>query len=223
MNEIITVHNARCYMDAVGSFLFGERWKPTPPLPPKLACVYAFEMSDGTTKIGVTRNITKRIASVEGAVYLKVTRVYHTKFAPFADMRSVEASCHKAFSNRRVRGEYFQITFEEACSELDKHTSRIANALKAADEKFLKEIALYEKIMEDYKSGQDNRPDPANGKPRITKVSDAILDIGKTAEILESTLGIKRSLALSVAIDIVEAIDSVEVSPLKDLISDSLE
>ena len=134
-------------LDALGTALFGKGWKSIPPIPPQVACVYAFEMSDHTVKIGVTHNVQKRIRSVEASVYLKVVNSHFTGFAPFKFMRSVESACHKSFEARRVRGEYFNIAFHEACAELDKHSGEIANALKEADKNFLEELARWEKAQ----------------------------------------------------------------------------
>ena len=116
---------------------------PGPPSPSKIGCVYAFEMSDYTVKIGVTTNVEKRSKSVEHAIYLNVLRVYHTSFAPYAFMTKIERRCHERFDDHRVRGEYFDIPFEEACAELNRHAEEIAATLKAADERLLDEIDFY--------------------------------------------------------------------------------
>lgn len=113
------------------------------PIPPKVGCVYAFEMSDNTVKIGVTTNSQKRIKTVEQQVYLKVLRWHITDFAPYTFMKKVERRCHEKFADNRVRGEYFAILFEDACAELDSHNEEIAIALKVADEKYLDELDVY--------------------------------------------------------------------------------
>lgn len=118
--------------------------------PPELGCVYAFEMSDGTIKIGITRNIEKRIKCVQCAVYLKVLRVHHTGFAPLNFMRIIETRCHATFIGREVRGEYFDVTFEEACAELDRYADEIASALADADRSFLDDFKYYEELKIEY-------------------------------------------------------------------------
>ncbi len=115
---------------------------------PELACVYAFEMSDNTVKIGVTTNPDKRVKSVKSAVYLDVLRSHCTGFAPINFMRIIEARCHAAFAGRCVRGEYFSITFEEAVVELDRHADEIAAVLHQADENFIDEFNYYEELKE---------------------------------------------------------------------------
>ncbi len=43
---------------------------PTPPGTPKISCLYAFEMSDNTVKIGVSSKPEKRVKGIEHTVYL---------------------------------------------------------------------------------------------------------------------------------------------------------
>ena len=109
-------------------------------------------MSDNTVKIGVTRNLENRIKEVSGAVYLDVLNVHSTGFAPFGFMRTIESRCHAAFSDKRVRGEFFDITFAEACAELDSHAEEIAAALKKADEDFIAELSYWEELTAPYKT-----------------------------------------------------------------------
>ena len=117
---------------------------------PKIACVYAFEMSDNTVKIGITRDVNKRVKSVQSAVYLEVKRRHQTGFAPLKFMRTIEARCHATFVGRRERGEYFAITFEEAVAELDRYAQDIADALREADENFIDEFSYYEELKTKY-------------------------------------------------------------------------
>ena len=116
------------------SFAALFRCSPMTPSPPEVACVYAFDMSDDTVKIGVTTNVDKREKGVQSAVYLEVKRRHQTGYAPLDFMRQIEARCHATFVGRRERGEYFSITFEEAVAELDSHADEIAAALHKADE-----------------------------------------------------------------------------------------
>lgn len=119
---------------------FGQPFRPHPP---KIGQVYAFEMSDNTVKIGATSKSEKRIHEVEQKVYLKVLRWHFTDFAPYEFITKTEWHCHAKFDDRRVRGEFFDIPFEEACAELDRYNETFNAALKAADEKFLDEIDVY--------------------------------------------------------------------------------
>ncbi len=33
----------------------------------------------------------------------------------------IETACHKCFKDKRLKGEFFKISFDEACAELQKH------------------------------------------------------------------------------------------------------
>ena len=110
---------------------------------PKIGQVYAFEMQDSTVKIGVTQDAQRRIGEVENVRCLDVLRVHATDFAPYDFMTKLEVICHKAFEERRVRGEYFDITFEEAVAELDSHAQEIAAAHNKADQRLLDEINYF--------------------------------------------------------------------------------
>lgn len=126
---------------------------PLKPSPPKIGCVYAAEMSDDTVKIGVTQDVDRRINEIQRQVYLDVKRVYHTDYAPFDFVTKVEKACHAAFADRRVRGEYFDITFEEAVAELDSHADEIADALHKADQRYLDEIDyFFNEFLPEYKA-----------------------------------------------------------------------
>ena len=120
--------------------VMGQSFRPHPP---KIGQVYAFEMSDNTVKIGATSKSEKRIHEVEQKVYLKVLRWHFTDFAPYEFITKTELHCHSKFDARRVRGEFFDIPFEEACAELDRYNETFNAALKAADEKLLDEIDVY--------------------------------------------------------------------------------
>lgn len=113
------------------------------PSPPQIGCVYAIEMSDGTVKIGVSTQPDERVQQVAGSVYLEIKRVHFTAFAPRSFMYEMEKRCHAAFVDRRVRGEFFDITFEEAVAELDSHADEIADALAEADQRYIDELDYF--------------------------------------------------------------------------------
>ena len=130
-------------LNELGYALWGKLWKPMRPVPPQLACVYAAEMSDNTVKIGVSINPDERVQQVASAVYLEVQRVHHTDFAPRSFMYDIEKRCHAKFADRCVRGEFFNITFEEAVDELNSHADEIVAALAKADQRYSDEINYF--------------------------------------------------------------------------------
>lgn len=116
---------------------------PETVYPPKIGCVYAFEMDDDTVKIGVTQDADRRKIEVAHAKSRDVLRACHTEYAPYSFMTRLERRCQAAFADRRVRGEYFNITFEEARAELDRHAPEVAEALREADRYLLDTIDFY--------------------------------------------------------------------------------
>ena len=128
---------------------------PQKPSPLKLACIYAFEMGDSTVKIGVTQDADRRKLSIRQVKCQDVLRVHSTSLAPRDFMTKLELRCHRAFSERRGRGEYFNITFEEACAELDSHAAEIAAALHAADRRYLDEVTFFfNEFLPEYKKAK---------------------------------------------------------------------
>ena len=114
-----------------------------PPTRPDETRVYAFEMMNGSVKIGMSGDVGARAASVERAVLTSVMRVHKTNPAPSTFIRKLEAHCHAVFAARRLRGEFFNITFEEAVAELDKHVAAITQAHDEAERDYQRKAALY--------------------------------------------------------------------------------
>lgn len=122
-DEILpAIRRTGTYSKDAASMLLGKDLRP--------ACVYALELSDGTVKIGVARNLKKRINGVARSVRLRWLNVYHTRFAPFSFMRSVVKKCHKAFADKWLHGEFFAVPFEHACAELYRHNGKIESAAR---------------------------------------------------------------------------------------------
>lgn len=89
-------------------------------------CIYALEMSDGTIKIGVSGNLQRRILQIQSETKLLVNRFYNTDFAPVDLALQIEKACHEKFAPACVNGEFFNITFEMACDELDSYADEIS-------------------------------------------------------------------------------------------------
>lgn len=85
---------------------------------PILSCVYVLEMSNGTIKIGYTRDFEKRMQNISGGSGLEITRHYKTDFIDSEIAYSIEQKCHAFFDSWRIKGEFFDIGFEEACAKL---------------------------------------------------------------------------------------------------------
>ena len=91
-----------------------------------LKCVYAFEMENGTVKIGYTQNIRKRMQTIMTSSGLDIVNTYCTEFFDSEIAYCIEQACHETFNAWRVRGEFFKISFADACAELEKYSKIIS-------------------------------------------------------------------------------------------------
>ena len=141
---------------------YGILWKYGDELcriyPPKVACVYALKMANNTVKIGISQDVLERKMAIQGASGIEIVDFYYTGFAPREFMLKIEKRCHATFKDFRTKGEYFNITFEAACAELDKYADEIADALKNADCKFLEEVDYYNELEEHYLNKPKEQP-----------------------------------------------------------------
>lgn len=108
-----------------------------------LKCVYVLEMNSDLVKIGQTNNVQRRIKSISSSSGFKILKHYETDFVDSKNAREIEKACHEAFADRRTSGEFFDITFEEACEELNKYADQIAEAHK----KIVEFLAMRKKNM----------------------------------------------------------------------------
>ncbi len=113
-----------------------------------LRCVYAFELENGTVKIGYTKNIRRRMQTISSSSGLEITNSYATGFVDSEIAYEIEQACHETFDEYRVKGEFFKISFEDACEELDKYADRIAEENRQlVEEKIPAVRAEYEKYL----------------------------------------------------------------------------
>ena len=88
--------------------------------------VYAMELDDNTVKIGRSADIEKRAKQIEVISNCKVLRTYSTDFLTLEVAKQIETACHKFFAEFLAHDkEYFKITFEDACTEIDKIAKKI--------------------------------------------------------------------------------------------------
>ena len=211
------------FFKALNFFQFSK-----PPEPSKivLSCVYAFEMSNGTVKIGITKNIQNRIFSIKASSGLNVVNFYHTDFAPHNFMLSVERACQKHFKNNQIQGEFFNITFAEACAELDKYKDKILLALKESEQKFLEELDYFwklEKVYFELKEKIKTAPkvEKATTKKKYPEVliettKKAIIDAGGLMQIFEQEFSIPKDTARLKAVSIMELAYGIDLHELKE-------
>lgn len=76
--------------------------------------VYILQMDNGTVKIGMSANIRNRIAAIISHSGLEVLKWCCTGGFPTVEARYIELNCHNFFHDKRKRGEFFKIDYEEA-------------------------------------------------------------------------------------------------------------
>lgn len=80
--------------------------------------VYVFLLSNDTVKIGISNNVQRRQASIISHSGLDINKSAWTERMTNAEARAIESECHRHFAPNRTRGEFFNITFDEACAYL---------------------------------------------------------------------------------------------------------
>lgn len=82
--------------------------------------VYVLDMDNELVKIGVSDDVNRRISEVQNSSGFSVRRNHKTKLMPNAAALALERDLHDYFSAYRTHGEFFKLTFKDACNELDK-------------------------------------------------------------------------------------------------------
>lgn len=82
--------------------------------------LYVLEFSNGTIKIGITKEKEKRMKAISSASGMDILRSYFTE--KICNVQNLETELHKHFKDKRLNGEFFSITFEEAVAEVQKRT-----------------------------------------------------------------------------------------------------
>ena len=83
------------------------------------ARVYVLLMSNNTVKIGISGKLRARVSKIKRDNNLTVKDIYFSPLMSREDARLIEWACQEKFSSRRVQGEFFSASFEEACAAID--------------------------------------------------------------------------------------------------------
>lgn len=83
-------------------------------------CVYVLGMNNETVKIGVTQDFQQRVRTIISGSGLEVLKSHHSHYMPSSAAFKIESKLHTKFKDHRVKGEFFRISFPEACDELQK-------------------------------------------------------------------------------------------------------
>lgn len=147
--------------------------------------IYVMLADDGKVKIGVSKDVSKRIKSIENAKEVKIINTFKTKKC--SNPHTVERACHELFKDNRVFGEWFDLNFEVAINgvkdifnkyakfeETTENYEIINNIFNAKEENKKDEMLL---CMFEIISSQDKRIDELC--KTITKLSGATENISK--------------------------------------------
>ena len=83
--------------------------------------VYVVEKENGLVKIGVSENVKSRIATLSMQGGFKVKNLYATEKC--SNHYNLERIIHANLRDKRRIGEWFEMSFEEAVSTVDKYFS----------------------------------------------------------------------------------------------------
>lgn len=96
--------------------------KKIKPLKKPDTVVYILEFEKKLCKIGHSKDVLARAKTLATQGGRKILRIAYTKSFFKDKAQDIELICHDHFNKSRTNGEYFQITFDEACAYLSTHT-----------------------------------------------------------------------------------------------------
>lgn len=100
--------------------------------------IYIFLSENGNVKIGVSKNVTKRIKTIEGASGYKICDFFITEKC--SNAYEIENELHKHFSRNRLYGEWFNVDFREAVKATKEIYSRLSDFTKEKESEIDKEF-----------------------------------------------------------------------------------
>lgn len=83
--------------------------------------LYVLEFTNGTVKIGITKEKERRMKAISSASGMNITRSYFT--GKIDNVHELETELHRHFKEKRLNGEFFNIGFDEAVAEVESRTS----------------------------------------------------------------------------------------------------
>lgn len=84
----------------------------------ELAVVYILLMSNGTVKVGMTKDLTDRIKQIQAQTGLDVLNYKSTPFMSINRARELENALKEKFAEYKISGEYFDMRFVDACKAI---------------------------------------------------------------------------------------------------------
>lgn len=83
--------------------------------------LYVLEFTNGTVKIGITKEKERRMKAISSASGMDITRSYFT--GKIDNVQNLEKELHRHFEEKRLNGEFFNIDFDEAVAEVNKRAN----------------------------------------------------------------------------------------------------
>ena len=103
----------------------------------KAACVYVLLLSDNSVKIGHSSKIRRRVAKIKRQTGLTVNDLYFSSYMSREIARLIEWACQEKFSSRCIKGEFFSVSFEEACAAVDAFAKAVDTLANIEPKKIL--------------------------------------------------------------------------------------
>lgn len=88
--------------------------------PQKDTVVYVLLMENGTVKIGRSKNFEQRKATISTSSGMIVKKWWRTTKCTRMEAAKIETGSHKHFKANRIKGEFFNVDFDEACDYVKK-------------------------------------------------------------------------------------------------------
>jgi len=85
----------------------------------ELLHVYVLQDEHDTVKIGIADNVAKCIKAIDHATAYQITNQYESPSC--VNARKIEKAAHKHFADRRKKGEWFDVSFDEAVDFVKGH------------------------------------------------------------------------------------------------------
>ena len=121
--ETNVMHEQNHYAHMVGAVeLFKDKMYENASAPSlKNKYLYVLEFTNGTVKIGITKEKERRMKAISSASGMDLVRSFFTE--KIDNVQNLETELHRHFSDARLNGEFFDISFEEAVEEVKNRTA----------------------------------------------------------------------------------------------------
>ncbi len=87
-----------------------------------MASVYVIGPAcDKPVKIGYAKCPEQRLGDLQVGTHEELFIYYSTSHLTLDEAKKIERAVHKAFATKHIRGEWFDVSIEEATKEIDRH------------------------------------------------------------------------------------------------------